>query len=145
MKINHDHDIRGQRDAAITSQTPSPTKSFQTSFQSQVLSQKKQEIDQMIKNISIQGNKLARTRNFRDLAKFKHLIKDFLKETVSGGLRLEKDQSFTMHGSQQYILVKEIDEKLIELTELMMDQEQRNVNILGLIGEIKGLLVNLTI
>lgn len=40
-------------------------------------------------------------------------------------------------------IVKEVDEKLLELTEVMMNQEKKAVNILGLIGEIKGLLINL--
>ena len=39
--------------------------------------------------------------------------------------------------------VKMIDEKLIRLTEDVMDKENDGIAILGQIGEIKGLLINL--
>lgn len=97
----------------------------------------------MMKNITLQGEKLARSRNFKDLAKFKRLIKSFLGETVSGGLRIKKEQSFNRNGSSHLTLIKQVDEKLIELTEQVMSQEKKTVDILGLIGEIKGLLINL--
>lgn len=39
--------------------------------------------------------------------------------------------------------MKEIDDKLIQLTEEMMDQEKPAIDLLERIGEIKGLLINL--
>ncbi len=48
-----------------------------------------------------------------------------------------------MNGSPSMTIVKQIDEKLMELTEQMMNQEEKSIQILGLIGEIKGLLINL--
>jgi uncharacterized protein len=141
MKIINE--VHRQRDASYTRQASTETKSFQHSLQSQYLTQKKQELENMMKNITLQGDRVARSRNFKDLAKFKRLIKSFLGETVSGGLRIKKEQSFTRNGSSHLTLIKQVDEKLIELTEQIMSQEKKTVDILGLIGEIKGLLVNL--
>ncbi|WP_068675871.1 YaaR family protein [Oceanobacillus sp. Castelsardo] len=143
MKIIND--VHRQRDTSYARQAPTETKSFQHSLQSQYLSQKKQELDNMMKNISLQGEKLARSRNFKELAKFKKMIKSFLGETVSGGLRIKKEQSFNRNGSNHLTLIKQVDEKLIELTEQIMSQEKKTVDILGLIGEIKGLLINIYI
>lgn len=39
--------------------------------------------------------------------------------------------------------VKIIDEKIAQLAEDLMDEEKKTIDILGLIGEIKGLLVNI--
>ncbi|KKE77569.1 YaaR family protein [Oceanobacillus caeni] len=141
MKIINE--VHRQRDPSYTRQATTEMKSFHHSLQSQYLSQKKQELDNMMKNITLQGEKLARSRNFKDLAKFKRLIKSFLGETVSGGLRIKKEQSFNRNGSSHLTLIKQVDEKLIELTEQVMSQEKKTVDILGLIGEIKGLLINL--
>lgn len=59
-------------------------------------------------------------------------------------MELKQSHSFGLESrSQQLAIVTEIDEKLIELTEELMKQEKKTVDLLGLIGEIKGLLINL--
>lgn len=40
-------------------------------------------------------------------------------------------------------VVQVVDEKLVELTEEVMSKEKNSLNILGKIGEIKGLLINI--
>lgn len=118
--------------------------SFNEMVQSQTHQLKQQEIQQLMKNITVQGNKLARFRSFRDLAKFKRMVKQFLQETVNGGLALEMSHHFSMDGhNHKLAIVKEVDEKLVELTEEIMNHERKTVDLLGLIGEIRGLLVNL--
>lgn len=118
--------------------------SFNEMVQSQTHQLKQQEIRQLMKNISLQGDKLARFRSFRDLAKFKRMVKQFLQETVYNGLSLENSRNFSLGGhSQKLTIVKEVDEKLVALTEEVMNEEKKTVDLLGLIGEIKGLLVNL--
>ncbi|RDW15284.1 DUF327 domain-containing protein [Oceanobacillus arenosus] len=125
-------------------QTATDTQAFNKMVQSQTTNLKQQELERLVKDITLQGNKLARFRTFRDLAKFKRMIKDFLGEAVSNGLELQKKHSFGLTGhNQKLTTVKEIDEKLLELTEQIMNQERKTVDILGLIGEIKGLLINL--
>jgi len=117
---------------------------FNQILKSQGQEVKQQELEQLLKNITTQGDKLARFRSFRDLAKFKRLIKSFLQETVSTGYQLQSSRSFGFHGqSRKLAIVKEIDEKMLELTEEIMNQEKKSVDILGLIGEIKGLLINI--
>lgn len=104
----------------------------------------REELGQLLDDITKQGEKLAKFRSFRDLVKFKRMIKEFLQETVYKGLKLNHEQSFTAnHYSQKLTTVEEIDEKLMELTEDVLDQEQKTVDLLGVIGEIRGLLVNI--
>lgn len=144
MKISQD--MRSQLDAT-TKQSRSNfegKQSFDGLVQTQSHKLKAQEIQLLMKNITLQGNKLAKFRSFKDLVKFKRLVKGFLQETVYNGLDLKQSHSFGLESRNQKLsIVKEIDEKLIELTEELMNQERKSVDLLGLIGEIKGLLINL--
>ncbi|GIO28179.1 YaaR family protein [Ornithinibacillus bavariensis] len=124
------------------------TKNNQLSFESIVQSQtqklQQNELQRLMNDITVQGDRLARFRAFKDLVKFKRLIKRFLEEAVTNGLDIEKSLSFSYTGSSRNLtLVKQIDEKLMELTEEIMNQEKKSVDLLGLIGEIKGLLINI--
>lgn len=118
--------------------------SFDQMIQSQSIKLKQEEMKHLMREISIQGDRLNRFRSVRELVKFKRLIKGFLEETVFNGLELQHAHSFSLHGDNRKLsIVKEIDVKLIELTEEIMNQEEKAVDLLGVIGEIKGLLVNL--
>ncbi|MEN2766744.1 YaaR family protein [Ornithinibacillus xuwenensis] len=118
--------------------------SFEAIVQSQSQKMQKTELQKMMSDITLQGDRLARFRSFKDLVKFKRLIKRFLEEAVSNGMDLQKSHSFSYTGSsRQLTIVKQIDDKLMELTEEIMNQEKKTVDLLGLIGEIKGLLINL--
>ena len=117
---------------------------FDQIVQSQTQKIKQQELEKLINDITRQGEKLARFRSFRDLAKFKRMIKQFLEETVYNGYRLNESRNFNMNSySHKLTTVKKIDEKLVQLTEDLLDQEKKTVDLLGLIGEIRGLLINL--
>jgi uncharacterized protein YaaR (DUF327 family) len=117
---------------------------FDRLIQSQASQMQQQAIEQLVQDITKQGDRLARFRSFQDLAKFKRLVKGFLKETLANGLDVEKSRQFDFGGgSRELTLIRTVDEKLTALTEEMMNQEKKTVDLLGLIGEIKGLLVNL--
>lgn len=142
MKINQN--MRSQLDTKQLRTSTEDNQSFNKMIQSQTIKLKQQEIKHLMQEISIQGDKLDRSRSVRDLVIFKRLIKDFLEETVYNGLQLQTSHSFSFTGeSRKLSIVKEVDEKLIELTEEIMNQEEKTVDLLGVIGEIKGLLVNL--
>ncbi|SFD72520.1 hypothetical protein SAMN05216238_103306 [Lentibacillus persicus] len=144
MKINPK--LQSQIDTTNKAQrAPAESRSpFKEMVQSQTLQLKQQEIRQLMKNIAIQGDKLARYRSARDLIKFKRMIKHFLQETVPNGFALQKSHNYRMDGgSQKLTILRQVDDKLAELTEEIMNEERKTVDLLGLIGEIKGLLVNL--
>src|SRR5690625_2105223 len=93
-------------------------RSFDQLIQSQTYEIKQQKIEQIMSRIAIQGERLSRFHSIENLVKFKRLVKGFLEETVYHGLHLQKSHQFSPEGrSQKLAIVKEIDEKLIELTE----------------------------
>lgn len=145
MKIGQE--LRTQLDT-MHKNTPNQVRS-NISFQ-QVVRREQQrlhenELNRLIKDITTQGERLAKSRTFKDLARYKSLVKSFIKEAVQFGLELKEERSWSMNGdSRKLMIVKEVDEKLIQLTDDLLNQEKESIDILGLIGEIKGLLINLT-
>lgn len=142
MKISQE--VRSQVDIKHLRQSTETKTNFDHLVHEKVHRLKREELKKLLNDISKQGEKLARFRSFQDLAKFKRMIKDFLHETVYNGLELQQSHNFNPSGySQKLSVVKNIDEKLVELTEDIMNQEKKTIDLLGVIGEIKGLLVNL--
>ncbi|WP_163969233.1 YaaR family protein [Oceanobacillus halotolerans] len=143
MKINKEM-LSNMEKTTKPNQNTATKQSFDHIIQSQTKKMQQQELQQLMKHITAQGDKLARSRTMQDLVKFKRMVKGFLKETVSNGLDLHQSHSFGMTGQNRKLtIVKEVDNKLIELTEEVMNQERKTVNLLGLIDEVRGLLVNL--
>lgn len=144
MKINQDMRLlleKRELQAIKGSQTSS---SFKASMETQTGKMRLEQLTVMLSDIEVFGKKLTKSRNLKDLAKFKGLVKRFVKETVDNGLNIETSRSFDFYGNTRTLaLVKALDEKLIELTEDMMDQEKPSIDLLERIGEIKGLLINL--
>lgn len=102
------------------------------------------QLQQLLKEVESAGERLARSRNFKELAKFKTLVKQFVKEAVHFGLELKQSHSWNQYGEGRSLkLVETIDDKLVELTDELMSKKGEQFDILGKIGEIKGLLINL--
>lgn len=142
MKISQE--IMAKTERQPVRQTREGNQGFEQMVQTEGTRVRRQELERLVDDITKQGEKLARFRSFQDLAKFKRMIKQFLQETVQKGMRVKEERSFHSNSfNQTFTTVEEIDEKLVALTEDVMDQEKKTVDLLGVIGEIRGLLVNL--
>lgn len=103
-----------------------------------------ERFNQRLVEIERQGNRLAEHRTVEDLNKFKKLVKDMMDDAVKYGLKLEERQGFNRRGrSKIYKIIKEVDKKLLEVTDAVLDKQKKNIEILSLVGEVKGLLVNI--
>lgn len=142
MKIGQD--VRSQVDMKQVRHSTDKPSNFDQLVNVQSHKMKRDELKRLLNDISDQGDRLARFRSFKDLAKFKRMIKDFLNETVYNGLELKESHNFSPNGySQKLSVVKKVDEKLVQLTEDVMNQEKKTIDLLSVIGEVKGLLINL--
>ncbi|AKM20416.1 hypothetical protein GARCT_03191 [Geobacillus sp. 12AMOR1] len=103
-----------------------------------------ERINEQVRQIEEQGKKLADSRTVEDLRKYKQLVRSFLDDAVKHGLQLEEQRGFSRGGRARiYKLVKEVDQKLIELTNEVLKHEQKGLDILRLVGEIQGLIINI--
>lgn len=144
MKINQDLRLNVDK----IRENPKNTSIDGTKFQEYVQKQDQRlqvtQLNQLLTDIDRAGERLARSRTFKDLAKFKSLVKNFIKETVDFGMNLQQSHSWNQFGQGRSLkIVRTVDEKLIELSEGVLKKEEESIDILGKIGEIKGLLINL--
>ncbi|MBD3861539.1 DUF327 family protein [Bacillus sp. 28A-2] len=144
MKINQDMRLLLEKRELQAIKGGQTAGSFKASMETQSGKMRLEQLTVMLSDIEVFGKKLTKSRNLKDLARFKGLVRRFVKETVDNGLNIETSRSFDLYGNTRTLaLVKALDEKLLELTEDMMDQEKPSIDLLERIGEIKGLLINL--
>lgn len=144
MKINQD--IRLNTDKIRSEQKAATNTSLKFNELVQKQDQKMQmgQLQNLLKDIESAGERLSRSRTFKDLSKYKTLVKKFVKEAVDFGMDLKQSHSWNQYGQGRSLkIVETIDEKLVELTEGVLEKEGQSIDLLGKIGEIKGLLINL--
>lgn len=101
------------------------------------------KLQKLMEDIEDQGNVLAESQTVDDLRQYKKLVREFLDESVKHGLALEERRGFNRRGRTKiYKIVAEVDKKLLELTDAVLHQQEKGLKILDLVGEIKGLLIN---
>lgn len=103
-----------------------------------------EQLTRLLGDISAAGNRVARSRNLRELARFKMLVKRFLQEAVDYGLEMKQSHTWNRFGEGRRLkIVETVDEHLVELAEDILNEEKESIELLAKIGEIKGLLINL--
>lgn len=98
----------------------------------------------LMEEITMQGDKLAKHRDVKDMKRYRGLIKDFMNEIVNRSHSFTRENFLDKRGRHRvYGIVRLVDEKLDELAQELVKDEKDNLNILGLIGEIRGLLLDI--
>lgn len=144
MKINKD--VNFNIDNLRTDQKPEQAgqAKFAGLVQQRSHQMKTEQLAKLLADIEGAGERLARSRTFQDMAKYKTLVRRFIKEAVNFGMSLKNSHTWNQFGEGHKLkTIETIDEKLIELTEDVMNQEKSSVDLLGQIGEVKGLIINL--
>lgn len=103
-----------------------------------------ERFQQLAKEIEEQGKVLAESRSVEELRKYKKLVKTLLDDVIKNGLQLSEQHGFNWIGrSRLYKIVKEVDKKLIDLTNAVLQKEKQGIDLLSTIGEIQGLIINI--
>lgn len=130
-----------------TSSVPSEKKSvslkkdFSQSFNSQMGKKSEQQLKEMLDNIKKKGNRLAITKCHVDVKAYKRMIKEYLESVLNYMYGVKKDISFWQ--TQYFITVDTIDQKLDELTQMLMSEQKENLDVAATIDDISGLLVDI--
>lgn len=102
------------------------------------------KVDALMLDITAQGERIARHMDIRDLKKYRGLIKDFLNEVVYRSHKFSRENFLDRRGRHRvYGIIRKIDETLDQLAEELMLDEKDHLAILGRIGEIEGLLLDI--
>lgn len=98
----------------------------------------------LMEQITMQGERLYKKRDVRDMRKYRGLIKEFLNEIVSRSHSFTRENFLDKRGRHRvYGIIRLIDENLDELAKELVKDEQDNLAILNKIGEIRGLLLDI--
>lgn len=117
MKINHDIPIKPDKSRQDAKQFQTGNWRFQQMVQTQDQKMQIQTLNRLIGDIEGAGQRLVRSRTFRELAKYKALVKRFVKEAVEYGLELKQSTSWNEYGQSRPLnTVETIDAKLVELS-----------------------------
>ncbi|MCA1057240.1 YaaR family protein [Rossellomorea aquimaris] len=144
MKINHDHRVSVDPLQKDTKSASNQQVKFGQLVRKHDQKLQMDQLNKLLATIEDAGSRLAKSRTFKDLAKYKTLVKKFVKEAVHFGMDLKQSHTWNQFGEGRKLnIVETIDGELVELTDMVMDKEKKSIDVLGKIGEIKGLLINL--
>ena len=98
----------------------------------------------MMEEITMQGDKLAKHRDIMDMRKYRTLIKTFMNEVVTHSHEFSRENFLDRRGRHRvYGIIRLVDQTLDELAQELMKDEKDNLAILGKIGEIRGLILDI--
>lgn len=146
MKVN-----KTQKSTKTTGQSKpksvdAPTIKFTEILAHKDYDQQKIALQKALDEIDRRGKDLIENRTVEHLYAYKKLIQNFIEEVVHHGFEMREKRGFSRTGRAKVLrTVAEIDAKLVELTNLIVKREHKEINVLTKVGEIKGLLVNLTL
>jgi uncharacterized protein len=119
-------------------------KNFSDFMQQQDQKANQEQLNRMLEQIQNQGERLAKTMTVRELRAYKLLVQRFLEETVRRGVGIKDSRGWDRRGrGKQYKVLDEIDGKLLEMADAMLDTEQGRIDLLNKVGEVRGMLINL--
>lgn len=101
-------------------------------------------LNTLMEDITMQGDKLAKKRDIRDMKKYRGLIKEFINEIVNRSHQFSRENFLDRRGRHRvYGIIRRIDQTLDELAQELVKDEKDNLAILAKIGEIRGLLLDI--
>ena len=94
-------------------------------------------LQNLMEEITMQGQKLSKRRDVRDMKHYRGLVKEFLNEVVTHSHSFSRENFLDRKGRHRvYGIIRLIDENLDQLAQELMKDEKDNLAILSKIGEI---------
>ena len=102
------------------------------------------KINNMLKDINLQGKLIARHMDIREMKRYRGLIRDFLNEIVNRSHKFSRENFLDHRGRHRvYGIIRLIDENLDELAQELVEDDKNQIGILSRIGEIEGLILDI--
>ncbi len=126
-----------------------PVKEADGSFKFTLISNiQEQELAQrltlMMEEITMQGKKLKKHMDIRDMKRYRELIKEFMNEIVNRSHKFSRENFLDRRGRHRvYGMIKLVDQNLDELAAALLAEEKDGIDILSKIDEIQGLLLDI--
>ena len=103
-----------------------------------------QRLVAMMEEITMQGDKIKKKMDIRDMKHYRSLIKDFMNEVVNRSHEFSRENFLDRRGRHRvYGIIRRVDEALDELAQELVKEETDSLAILSRIDEIRGLLLDI--
>lgn len=103
-----------------------------------------ERLNLMMEEIVMQGDKLIKRMDVKDMKRYRTLIKEFLNEIVNRSHKFSRENFLDRRGRHRvYGIIRLVDEKLDELAQELVKDEKDHISILATVGEIRGLLLDI--
>ena len=104
-----------------------------------------EKLNGLMNDITEQGEKLAEHMDIRDMKKYRELVKDFMNEVVNRSHKFSRENFLDRRGRHRvYGIVKLVDKNLDDLASELVKDEKDHLAILSKVGEIRGLLLDIS-
>lgn len=99
---------------------------------------------ELAQKIEEQGQRLGKRADIKELQKYRELIGEFIKETVSNSYAFNKENSYESRRRHKvFATVNKINAKLEELAKEVLSSEADNLAILNKVDDIRGLILDM--
>lgn len=106
--------------------------------------QLQQRLMGMMEEITMQGDKLKKKMDIRDMKHYRSLVKDFMNEVVNRSHEFSRENFLDRRGRHRvYGIIRRVDEALDELAQELVKEERDALAILERVDEIRGLLLDI--
>lgn len=128
-----------------TTQTAAADGNFKFMLASHIQEQDLQvRLTSMMEEITRQGDRISKKMDIRDMRKYRTLIKSFMNEVVTRSHKFSRENFLDRRGRHRvYGIIKQVDDTLDALAQELVKDEKDHIAILNMIGEIRGLLLDI--
>ena len=103
-----------------------------------------ERLNLMMEEIVMQGDKIVKRMDVRDMRRYRTLIKDFMNEIVNRSHKFSRENFLDRRGRHRvYGIIRLVDEELDELAQALVSEECDKIAILAKVDEIRGLLLDI--
>ena len=120
--------------------------SFKFTLISNIEEQDLQEkLSEMMEDITVQGDKISKHMDIKDMRKYRELVKGFLNEVVNRSHKFSRENFLDRRGRHRvYGIIKLVDKNLDELASELVKDEKDHLAIIGKVDDIRGVLLDIT-
>lgn len=123
---------------------PAPSRSFHRQVTTLQQQQHLEHIEKLQSEIFEQGEVIKKKADIGELQKYRKMISELLNETVSNSFQCVKSDSYSARsGHKLFIVIRKVNDKLDQLTKEILADQTDNLRLLGMVDDIRGLLVDL--
>lgn len=131
--------IKGKKDSRRLNVVHSP---FLETLQEK--NEEKIDLDLALENIDKLGKQLRDKPTLINLKNYKTAVRAFLQEAVKTAYAVTEQRFVDRFGRRRmFLLVAKVDEKLEELTRMVLNQQDNALNLAAKLDEIRGLLLDI--